>query len=187
MIKTILTASLPISGDDNNVELPKANVHPTHDSGLQNQQAQDVNYEHLLVVSPYTSRPHLLDLNTLNEAQQLLAKSLTVLSSIRADYATTPYIHAFNWPTVFNTLKGLATSSNHTWQPQSFYIVVFRSRIPPTTSRLQLGELDQRSHAEATKGGGLLKYWFSVPDVDGRNLATCMRSSKYKLLAPGQS
>lgn len=52
-------------------------------------------------------------------------------------------------------------------------IVVFRSQVPPTTSRHALGELDQRSHAEAMKSGGLLKYWFGMPDADGRNLATC--------------
>ena len=62
---------------------------------------------------------------------------------------------------------------DHQWPHQSFYIVVFRSRIPPTTSRLQLGELDERAHAEAMQSGGLLKYWFGVPDGEGRNLATC--------------
>ena len=126
-----------------------------------------------LIVSPYTSLPHLLDLRTVNQSQQLLAKALTLLSQTREDYATAPYISSFNWPAVLAHLKHLSQQSNHKWQHQHFYIVVFRSQIPPTTDRVELGELDQRSHAEATKSGGLLKYWFGMPDADGRNLATC--------------
>lgn len=62
-------------------------------------------------------------------------------------------------------------------------IVVFRSQVPPTTSRHALRDLDQESHAEAMKSGGLLKYWFGMPDADGRNLATCkLISSLPKML-----
>lgn len=34
--------------------------------------------------------------------------------------------------------------------------------------------VNRHSHAEATQSGGLLKYWFGVPDTEGRNLATCV-------------
>jgi len=44
---------------------------------------------------------------------------------------------------------------------------------PTLDERLEREELDEGSHAEATKSGGLLKYWFGMPDEDGRNLATC--------------
>ncbi|KAM0803915.1 hypothetical protein BDR22DRAFT_784299, partial [Usnea florida] len=127
-----------------------------------------------LVVSPYTSFPHLLDLRPLEEPQRLLAKALTILQSIRPDYALAPYDQSFNWDAVTHRLKSLLELSTHQWQRQHFYIVVFRSQIPPTTDRTHLGMLDQRSHIEATKSGGLLKYWFGLPDENGRNLATCI-------------
>lgn len=128
---------------------------------------------HHLVVSPYTTLPHLLDLRTLEVPQRLLAKSLTFLNSTRKDYATAPYHQSFNWDAVIDQLKSLLDTSNNQWHHQHFYIVVFRSQIPPTTDRTHLIELDQRSHAEATRSGGLLKYWFGLPDENGRNLATC--------------
>ncbi|KAH0544961.1 hypothetical protein FGG08_000887 [Glutinoglossum americanum] len=131
--------------------------------------------ENLLVVSPYTERAHLLDLNTLDKPDQLLAKALTVMKPIRNDYATAPYIEAFNWDRVIETLRDLAAVEEHDWQHRPFYIVVFRSQSPPTTDRSYLGLLDESSHKEAVESGGLLKYWYGVPDpVNGRNLATCV-------------
>ena len=130
---------------------------------------------HFLVVSPYTSLSHLLDLRYLDVSQQLLAKALTILESIREDYAAAPYIISFNWTDVFAHLRNLTQRYGHIWRRQHFYIVVFRSQVPATTNRVELGELDQRSHTEAMKSGGLLKYWFGMPDANGRNLATCRR------------
>ncbi|KAL9071300.1 MAG: hypothetical protein Q9161_004316 [Pseudevernia consocians] len=127
-----------------------------------------------LVVSPYSTLPHLLDLRTLEESQRLSANALTLLQSVREDYATAPYHQSFNWDAVVDRLKSLIELSKYQWKRQSFYVVVFRSQIPPTTDRVYLGGLDQKSHAEATKSGGLLKYWFGLPDEVGRNLATCI-------------
>ncbi|KAL8929876.1 MAG: hypothetical protein Q9208_001020 [Pyrenodesmia sp. 3 TL-2023] len=129
--------------------------------------------EGLLIVSPYTSRPHLLDLKTLNRAQVLLAKALTVLSPTTHAYATVPYIEAFNWEAVFSSLATAVKKDAFQWTGQSFYIVVFRSQVPPSTDRSHLAALDRAAHMEAMKSGGLLKYWFGLPDSDGRNLATC--------------
>ena len=140
--------------------------------------------ENHLVVSPYTSLPHLLDLRPLKEPQRLLAKALTILQSTRPDYALAPYYQSFNWDAVTHRLKSLLELSTHQWQRQHFYIVVFRSQVPPTTDRTHLGLLDQRSHAEATKSGGLLKYWFGLPDENGRNLATCTSPIPLNLLFP---
>lgn len=68
------------------------------------------------------------------------------------------------------------------WEEQNFYVVVFRSQVPPTTDRSHLGTLDERSHVEAMEGGGLLKYWFGTPDATGRNLATCkFRKEQYQV------
>lgn len=126
-----------------------------------------------LVVSPYTSESHTLDLNTLETPQQLMAKALTLMASLRPDYALAPYSEAFNWSTVINALDVLVKEQKFTWTSQEFYIIVFRSQLAPTADYLLLGEMDERSHVEATKSGGLLKYWFGEPDADGHNLATC--------------
>ena len=126
-----------------------------------------------LVISPYVVHPHLLNLSTITKPQQLLAKALTVMTPIRQDYATAPYQESFNWNEIVTTLQGLISALGIHWTRTSFYIVVFRSRVLPSTDRSELGGLDQRSHAEAMKSGGLLKYWFGVPDSNFRNLATC--------------
>ncbi|KAI9781544.1 MAG: hypothetical protein M1816_002259 [Peltula sp. TS41687] len=127
-----------------------------------------------LTTSPYTDQTHLLDLSTVNRHCQLLARALTVMTSIRTDYATAPYIEAFNWEEVMTNLRWLLKEEAYEWSQRSFYVVVFRSQIPPTTDRSHLSLLDRASHEEAVKGGGLLKYWFGVPDGAGRNLATCV-------------
>lgn len=129
--------------------------------------------ENLLTVSPYTSRPHLLDLNTLTRSQSFFTKALTLLSPVTHAYATEPYIDSFNWDAVFSTLAEAVKDNAFEWTNQFFYVVVFRSQVPPSTDRSQLAELDKRAHMEAMRSGGLLKYWFGLPDDDGRNLATC--------------
>ncbi|KAK0620922.1 hypothetical protein B0T14DRAFT_431220 [Immersiella caudata] len=131
-----------------------------------------------LVVSPYTEQEHLLDLETLDAENQLLALALVSLKCIREDYATGPYLEIFNWEDVIETLRALARQRNHTWRETSFYVVAFRSQIPPTTVYADLGVLDKAAHIEATASGGFLKYWFGTPDVDGRNLATCIWRSQ---------
>lgn len=136
--------------------------------------------EHLLVVSPYTSRRHLLPLNTIGKPQRLLAKAFTVLSPIRDDYATVPYPDAFNWDLVVSVLRSLVETEGYAWKHQLFYIVVFRSQVSPMTDRSHLAMLDERSHAEAMESGGLLKYWFGIPDINGRNMATCKSPKKLR-------
>jgi hypothetical protein len=57
---------------------------------------QDTEKGNFLVVSPYDEKPHLLDLRTLDAANQLLAKALVGLECLRDDYATAPYVDIFN-------------------------------------------------------------------------------------------
>lgn len=113
--------------------------------------------ENLLIVSPYDEEPHLLDLRTLDTANQLLAKALTGLKCLRDDYATAPYVEIFNWSEIIESLRKQAEVANYDWKENFFYIVVFRSQIPPTTVYADLGVLDKAAHAEATKSGGFLK------------------------------
>ena len=135
-----------------------------------------------IVVSPYTTPAHLLDLSTVSRPNQLLAKALSLMQPTRDDYATAPYKQSFNWSAVIYRLRHLLKhETDFQWTRQEkFYVIVFRSRLPLSTDRVHLGALDQVAHAEATASGGLLKYWFGVPDADGRNLATCKRPSAHR-------
>lgn len=119
--------------------------------------AKNGSSEALLVVSPYTSRSHLLDLNLVDQPNQLLAKALTTMKPIREDYATAPYKEAFNWNEIMRVLQGLVKEEQYEWTKRSFYVVVFQSQVPPTTDKSHLGRLDEKSHEEAMESGGLLK------------------------------
>ncbi|KAI1738824.1 hypothetical protein F4680DRAFT_160257 [Xylaria scruposa] len=134
--------------------------------------------EDLLVISPYTERDHLLDLKSLDMENAILAQALVQLKCLRPDYATAPYVDSFNWTEVMEQVKRLAQQKEHRWKGSSFFVVAFRSQIPPTTVYEDLGILDKAAHAEATASGGFLKYWFGSPDKDGKNLATCVWRSQ---------
>lgn len=110
-----------------------------------------------LVTSPYTEDAHLLDLQGVNDESALLALALVKMKSLREDYATAPYRDTFNWDEIIEALRALAREHNCQWSETSFYIVAFRSRIPPTTVYADLGVLDKAAHAEAVASGGLLK------------------------------
>ena len=127
-----------------------------------------------LVASPYTAPEHLLDLETLNEEYQLMARALTKMRPTTDSYATTAYPDAFNWAGVLQELLRLANGEGYSYPETSFYIIVFRSRVAGSTDREHLGTLDEVAHREATNSGGLLKYWFGTPDASRRNLATCV-------------
>ncbi|KAI1430403.1 hypothetical protein F5Y12DRAFT_21884 [Xylaria sp. FL1777] len=132
----------------------------------------------MMVMSPYTEREHLLDLTSLDTENAILAQALGHLKCLRPDYATAPYIDTFNWEEVIEQVKRLAQQKEHSWTGSSFFVVAFRSQIPPTTVYEDLGALDKAAHAEATASGGFLKYWFGSPDKDGKNLATCVWRSQ---------
>jgi len=117
-----------------------------------------------------------------------MARALAAMRQTTEAYATTAYPEAFNWEEVISKLSQISQDEDFEFPETNFYVIVFRSRIPQTTSRVHLGDLDAAAHLEAVKSGGLLKYWFGTPDGDGRNLATCVwrRSSDAKLGGAGK-
>jgi len=125
-----------------------------------------------LIVSPYTERGHLLDLETLDKENQILAVALSRLKNVREDYATGPYLEIFNWTEIIETLRTLVRKSGYSWKETSFYIVAFRSQIPPTTVYADLGVLDKAAHVEATASGGFLKFVNPSFSRDGSMLTT---------------
>lgn len=141
--------------------------------------------EHFLINSPYTDQNHLLDLRTLDAENALLSRALVRMRNVRPDYATAPYVETFNWDEIMEELRRLVRQHGHQWKETSFFIVAFRSRIPPETKYEDLGALDKGAHAEATASGGFLKYWFGFPDKDGRNLATCLWRSQEDAIKGG--
>ena len=128
---------------------------------------------HHLISSPYNDPNHLLDLRTLDTQSRLLSQALTFLKPIKDDYATGDYMSSFNWDEVLLTLRSLADAEKHTWVAQSFYTVIFRSKLNVGVDEQRLHDLDKNSHREAVESGGLLKYWFGKRDGEERNLATC--------------
>jgi hypothetical protein len=126
-----------------------------------------------LIASPYNDELHLLDLARLDTPDQLLAKALTIMKPIRDDYATAPYLDAFNWQTMVDFLRDLAAAENHRWKKRKFYVVTFRSQLFPDADLPRLHDLDAHSHQEAMASGGLLKYWFGSKNQSHQNLATC--------------
>jgi len=140
------TLSLPPSAKDNStiqISIPADSI--------------ESNAGDFLVVSAYEEHPHLLDLRTLDTPNQLLAKALVCMKNLREDYATAGYEKSFNWTEIVDSLREIAATSDIEWKEAAFYVVVFRSQIPPTTAYSDLGALDKPAHAEAMKSGGFLK------------------------------
>lgn len=81
-----------------------------------------------------------------------------MMKPVRDDYATAPYKEAFNWASIMEVLQELVKEERHDWKKESFYMVVFKSQVLPTTDKSLLGMLDKKSHEEAMESGGLLKY-----------------------------
>lgn len=116
------------------------------------------NLDRHLIQSPYTEQEHLLDLETLNHENAILARALAWFRVLRPDYATASYTESFNWPEVLREVKRLSLESGKDFKETSFYIVAFRSRIKTSTEYADLGRLDKAAHAEAVASGGFLKY-----------------------------
>lgn len=84
------------------------------------------------------------------------------------------YKEAFNWQEIVNKLRKLseAEGADYVLPETAFYVIVFRSTLPPGVNTPELAALDKGAHREAVESGWLLKYWFGTPDQSGKNLAT---------------
>lgn len=124
--------------------------------------------------SPYTEQEHLLDLNALTKPHRIMAQALTGMQPLSGQYATMAYKEAFNWEDVVDKVRELseAEGAGYVFPEMSFYVIVFRSKVPPGVYRPELGDLDKEAHREAVESGWLLKYWFGTADQEGKNLAT---------------
>ncbi|EXJ88545.1 hypothetical protein A1O1_05475 [Capronia coronata CBS 617.96] len=131
-----------------------------------------------LTVSPYLERDHQLDLESIDTPNRLLALALRQLQPATTEYAKVRYDEALDWRNIMSTLRILVATEGYRWTRHSFYVVEFRSKLKQNVDVDLLFKLDKESHVEATKSGGLLKYWYGTPDTERRNLATCLWRSR---------
>ncbi|SGY13781.1 BQ5605_C010g05974 [Microbotryum silenes-dioicae] len=113
----------------------------------------------------YYTRSHL---PSIDEASIALHHALHAFQPKTDQYAYEPYDEAFN----FDEIK-LPVHLEREW-----YIVAFRSTRAKDSPSRNLYEADRQAHEEAVTAGGLLAYWFGVPNSRGSNLATCIWMSR---------
>lgn len=128
--------------------------------------------------SPYREDSHLLDLQPYGYEHKIIALALQSFITVKENYATVLYAEGFNISEVIDLAFEYANDLGRPLGDFSVYIVAFRSKLfhevqMSSQKREILGQIDKSSHAEANQSGGLLKYFFGVPDKDGNNLATC--------------
>jgi hypothetical protein len=58
----------------------------------------------LFISSPYPTSEHHLDLSTVPETSQQLARALQILRPVTKDYQSKPYSTSFNWQEIINLL-----------------------------------------------------------------------------------
>ncbi|KAG6337081.1 hypothetical protein ID866_1992 [Astraeus odoratus] len=120
---------------------------------------------------PLVTETHLPDIDPVSLS---LHKALHHFSPLSGGYASLPYDQAFNW----SDLR-LPFDEEREW-----YAVVFRSKRKPESDSGSLYEADREAHEEAVSNGGLIMYWYGVPDPEtGLNLATCIWQSRRHAIA----
>ncbi|KAH8926347.1 hypothetical protein BT69DRAFT_1004510 [Atractiella rhizophila] len=109
-------------------------------------------------------------LPSIDDASAALHVTLKKFRPITHSYADVPYRECFNWDAL-----ELDEEIEGQW-----YIVAFRSLRKPQLEEFNnsLYEADYRAHEEAIANGGLLMYWYGLPNETGHNLATCIWQSE---------
>ncbi|KAL9049882.1 MAG: hypothetical protein Q9162_006966 [Coniocarpon cinnabarinum] len=87
-------------------------------------------------------------------------------------------------PIAANSLTAAFVSQLFNWSDlhlpanlsEKFYGVLFLSRRKSDSNSERLYKADRAAHEEAVASGGLLMYYYGVPDGEGRNIATCIWS-----------
>lgn len=130
--------------------------------------------------SPYHEPEHWLDLDSVDPQHRILALALQSFQNINDSYARDEYEDSFNIPLIVDLVREYARVLDYPIEAIEAYVIAFRSSLhdhvhTSSEKRAYLCQVDKDSHREANISGGLLKYWYGVPDntVEGRNLATC--------------
>lgn len=120
---------------------------------------------------PLVTKTHLPDIDP---ASLSLHKALHHFRPLSSEYARLPYAESFNWLDLDLPLD----------EEREWYAVVFRSKRKAGSDSDALYEADRKAHEEAISNGGLIMYWYGMPDSEtGLNLATCIWQSRRHALA----
>ncbi|KIM40157.1 hypothetical protein M413DRAFT_446315 [Hebeloma cylindrosporum] len=110
----------------------------------------------------------------IDPASLSLHRALHHFKPLSPNYADTPYAEAFNWADLRLPLG----------EEREWYCVVFRSKRKAGSDGISLYDADKLAHEEAIRNGGLILYWYGLPNkVSGTNLATCIWQSRKHALA----
>ncbi|KAJ7594140.1 hypothetical protein C8J56DRAFT_926073 [Mycena floridula] len=110
----------------------------------------------------------------IDPASLSLHKALHNFKPLNSNYASLPYAKAFNW---FDMI--LPEEEEREW-----YCVVFRSKRKAGSDGGPLYDADKKAHEEAVRNGGLILYWYGIPNPEtGLNLATCIWQSRKHAIA----
>ncbi|KAG2015510.1 hypothetical protein CC2G_008778 [Coprinopsis cinerea AmutBmut pab1-1] len=105
----------------------------------------------------------------IDPASLSLHKALHHFRPVTTEYAEVPYDQAFNWSHL-----ELPEDEEREW-----YCVAFRSQRKAGSDGDSLYEADKLAHEEAVSNGGLIMYWYGIPNPrTGMNLATCIWQSR---------
>ncbi|KAF9071689.1 hypothetical protein BDP27DRAFT_1382340 [Rhodocollybia butyracea] len=130
-------------------------------------QSPSLPHEH----APLVTETRLPDIDP---ASLSLHKALHHFRPLNAHYAVTSYAEAFNWHEL-----SLPEDEEREW-----YCVVFRSKRKAGSDGDSLYEADKKAHEEAVGNGGLILYWYGIPNQQsGMNLATCIWQSRKHAIA----
>lgn len=120
---------------------------------------------------PLVTKTRLPDIDPVSLS---LHKALHYFRPLSSEYASLPYAGAFNWLALDLPLE----------EEREWYAVAFRSKRKAGSDSDALYEADRLAHEEAVSNGGLIMYWYGVPDPQtGLNLATCIWQSRRHALA----
>ncbi|KZP34485.1 hypothetical protein FIBSPDRAFT_923994 [Athelia psychrophila] len=121
--------------------------------------------------SALSTETHLPDIDP---ASLSLHRALHRFRPVSDAYADLPYAEGFNWADL-----ELPEEEEREW-----YIVAFRSKRRDGSDGGPLYEADKLAHEEAVKNGGLIMYWYGIPNPEtGMNLATCIWQSRKHAIA----
>lgn len=130
---------------------------------------------------PDRLHPTATRLPDIDPASLALHRALHFLKP-RDGFAKLPYAEAFNWGEIGAAYRSDGVPRGEI--EREWYIVAFRSRRREGSDSAPLYEADRLAHEEAVQNGGLLMYWYGVPDPKtGDNLATCIWQSRAHAVA----
>ncbi|KAG5653039.1 hypothetical protein H0H81_002556 [Sphagnurus paluster] len=110
----------------------------------------------------------------IDRASLSLHKALFNFKPIDAEYVNKSYAEAFNWSSLM-----LPEEEEREW-----YCVVFRSKRRAGSDNRALYDADEMAHEEAVRNGGLILYWYGIPNpTTGMNMATCIWQSRNHAIA----